>query len=154
MNNKHKIAYFAGGCFWGVEYYFQNFPGVKATKVGYMSKNTETFPKVETIKVVYDPKKVSYKKLTQLFFEIHDPTRKNRQGPDIGAKYQSVIFYIDEEQKKIAKELIGLLEKKGLRIETSLEQATKFALAEEYHQKFYKKAGKTPYCHVRTPRFE
>lgn len=158
-----KKAYFAGGCFWGVEYYFAKVPGVNSTTVGFMGgeKPSPTYEEVstqdtgyaETIEVVYDDSKTNYEELAKLFFEIHDPEQLNRQGPDIGAQYRSAIFYVDNEQKEAAEKLIGILKDNGLAVVTLLEPATTFYPAEEYHQKYYEKSGGTPYCHVRTKRF-
>lgn len=156
-------AYFAGGCFWGVEYYFQQAPGVISTRVGYMGGTTEnpTYEEVshkntghaEAIEVVFDPEKTTYEDLAKLFFEIHDPTQVNRQGPDVGAQYRSAIFFVNEEQKKVAQTLIDVLKKKGLAVATQLELAKTFFVAEDYHQKYYSKGGGTPYCHVRKKVF-
>ncbi|MFC1745671.1 bifunctional methionine sulfoxide reductase B/A protein [Candidatus Riflebacteria bacterium] len=160
---KPKKAYFAGGCFWGVEYYFQNLKGVLGTQVGYMGGRLEnpsyrevcsgTTGHIEAMEVVYNPAKTSYEKLAKLFFEIHDPTQVNRQGPDIGEQYKSAIFYVDNEQKVIAEKLIKILEEKGLKIATRLIQAKTFWNAENYHQDYYKKNGKAPYCHTYIKRF-
>lgn len=156
-------AIFAGGCFWGVEYYFRQAPGVLDTRVGYTGGHTEsptykevcsgTTGHIEAIEVTYDPDRTTYEDLAKLFFEIHDPTQVNRQGPDIGEQYKSAVFYRNEEQKQIAEKLIGILESKGYDVATELHEAGKFWEAEEYHQDYYVKTGKDPYCHVRTDRF-
>jgi peptide methionine sulfoxide reductase msrA/msrB len=158
-----KKAVFAGGCFWGVEYYFRQAPGVLDTRVGYTGGHTDsptyeevcsdTTGHVEAIEVTYDPARTTYEDLARLFFEIHDPTQVDRQGPDIGEQYKSVIFYRNDEQKKIAEKLIGILESKGYDVTTELRKAGTFWEAEEYHQDYYAKTGKKPYCHVRTDRF-
>lgn len=163
MNKNTQKAYFAGGCFWGVEYHFQKLPGVISTKVGYMGGNVEnpTYEEVsghgtghaESMEVIFDPEKTSFEELAKYFFEIHDPTQINRQGPDIGEQYRSVIFYVDEEQKKISQKLINILKEKGYKVVTELEKAGTFWGAEEYHQKYYAKNGHTPYCHIYTKRF-
>ncbi|HAK47228.1 MAG TPA: methionine sulfoxide reductase [Spirochaeta sp.] len=156
-------AVFAGGCFWGVEYLFNNVEGVKATTVGYTGGRT-SFPTykevcyentghIEAMEVLYDPEVVSYKELAKLFFEIHDPTQANGQGPDIGEQYLSMIYYENEEQKKTSEELIEILKAKGLDVVTELKPAVAFWPAEEYHQDYYIKSGKTPYCHAYTKRF-
>lgn len=160
---KEEKAYFAGGCFWGVEYYFAKVPGVISTSVGFMGgeKPSPTYEQVstqntgyaETIEVVFDSEKVSYEDLAKTFFEIHDPSQLNRQGPDIGSQYRSAIFYVDEDQKNTAERLIQILKDKGVDVVTLLEVATTFYPAEQYHQKYYEKNGGTPYCHVRTKRF-
>ena len=156
-------AYFAGGCFWGVDYYLKSAPGVNSVTAGYMGGTTKnpTYKQVctgktghaETIEVVFDPNKTNYEDLAKLFFEIHDPTQRNRQGPDIGNQYRSAIFYADQQQKQVAERLIEQLEKKGLKVATSVEQAKEFWPAEDYHQDYYGKTGGTPYCHIRTKRF-
>lgn len=158
-----ESAYFAGGCFWGVEYYFQKADGVISTDVGYMGgeKKNPTYEEVcsgetghvETMKVVYDPNKTDFETLAKLFFEIHDPTQVDRQGPDIGEQYRSVVFYTDEAQKQITKKLVAILEEKGYNIATSLEKADTFWPAEAYHQEYYQKKGSKPYCHIKTDRF-
>lgn len=156
-------AYFAGGCFWGVEYYFQNVAGVIKTTVGFMGdeKPSPTYEEVsaqdtgyaETIEVVFDPEKTTYEALARLFFEIHDPTQINRQGPDIGSQYRSAVFYTSSDQKETAEKLIRILKEKDFNIATILEEATVFYPAEEYHQKYYEKNGERPYCHIYTKRF-
>jgi peptide methionine sulfoxide reductase msrA/msrB len=160
---KIEKAIFAGGCFWGVEYYFQNEPGVISSSVGYIGghKDNPTYREVcnhttghiEAMEITYDPSKINYEKLTKLFFEIHDPTQKNGQGNDIGEQYLSVIFYLSENQKDTAKKLIEELNSKGYKVATTLREATKFWPAETYHQQYYTKNGGTPYCHSRVKRF-
>jgi peptide methionine sulfoxide reductase msrA/msrB len=156
-------AIFAGGCFWGVQYYFEKAPGVISTEVGYTggTKENPTYKEVcshttghvEAIRVVFDPQKTTYEDLARLFFEIHDPTQTNGQGPDIGPQYLSEIFYENESQKETAEKLIHILEKKGYEVATRLRPATKFWQAEDYHQNYYDKTGGMPYCHVFTKRF-
>lgn len=156
-------AYFAGGCFWGIEYHFQKKKGVVSAVSGYMGGHKEK-PKyeevcgggtghVETVEVTYDPKKVSYEELARLFFEIHDSTQEDGQGPDIGDQYKSVIFYSNEEEKIIAYRLIDLLKQKGYRVQTEILPVSKFWKAEDYHQDYYQKNKNKPYCHVYTKRF-
>jgi len=160
---KSEKAYFAGGCFWGVEHYFQKEKGVISTKVGYMGGHTQhpTYKEVcnggtghiETAEVMYDPAQTDFEKLARLFFEIHDPTQIDRQGPDIGDQYRSAIFYVNDEQKQISEKLIKLLEKKGYKVATKLIKADKFWKAEDYHQQYYQNTGKQPYCHFYQKRF-
>jgi peptide methionine sulfoxide reductase msrA/msrB len=155
---KNQNVYFAGGCFWGVEYYFQNAKGVKSTKVGYMGghKANPTYKEVcsgttghaETLEVVYEPSVTNFEKLAKLFFEIHDPTQVNRQGPDIGSQYRSAIFYTDDQQKETAIKLIDILKEKGYNVVTEVVKADKFWEAEEYHQLYYDKNKGKPYCHI------
>lgn len=163
INQNTETAIFAGGCFWGVEYYFQNKKGVVSAESGYIGGNTENpsyqdvcYNKtghIEAVKVTFNPLIVSYEELAKLFFEIHDPTQTNRQGPDIGVQYQSAIFYQNNNQKEIAQMLIKQLETKGLKISTQIIKANTFWQAEDYHQDYYFKNGKKPYCHFYTKRF-
>ncbi|WOF17155.1 bifunctional methionine sulfoxide reductase B/A protein [Methanoplanus sp. FWC-SCC4] len=157
------VAYFAGGCFWGVEYYMSELEGVISTAAGYMGGNTAS-PKyddvssgttghAETVFVFYDPARINYETLAKRFFEIHDPTQVNRQGPDVGEQYRSVIFYTDEEQKKTAEKLIEELEGTGLYIATLLEPAKKFWKAEEYHQDYFKNREIQPFCNIPVVRW-
>ena len=155
-------AIFAAGCFWGVQYNFNQVPGVIRTEAGYTggTKANPTYKEVcshttghvEAIRVEFDPDKTSFEELAKLFFEIHDPTQTNGQGPDIGPQYLSEIFYTDSDQKSVAEKLIGILQSQGMKIATKLRQAETFWPAEEYHQEYYEKTGGTPYCHVRTNR--
>lgn len=159
-----QTAFFAAGCFWGVEYYFKSSKGVLSTSVGYIGgeKENPTYKEIcydntghaEAVQVVFDADIISYEELAKLFFEIHDPTQVERQGPDIGNQYRSEIFYTTDSQKEIALSLINILNKKGLNVATSLTPATTFWAAELYHQDYYDKTGKEPYCHFRTKRFE
>jgi len=156
-------AIFAGGCFWGVEYHFEKQKGVLSAVSGYTGGHKEkpeyrevcdgTTGHIEAVKVTYDPEKTDYETLARLFFEIHDPTQVDRQGPDIGEQYRSVIFYADEEQKQIAEKLINLLKEKGYQIATRLQAATTFWEAEDYHQNYYSTKRSQPYCHFYTKRF-
>ena len=109
---------------------------------------------LELVKVEYDECKVSFKELVKLFFEIHDFTQRDGQGPDLGSQYLSAIFYVDEKQKKVALELIDILEELNYKVATSLHEANKFYKAEDYHQNYYGKTGKTPYCHSRREIFK
>ena len=156
-------AIFAGGCFWGMEYHFSNAKGVLSTRVGYTGGHTQnpTYKEVcrgdtghvEAIEVTFDPAQTSYEELAKLFFEIHDPTQVDRQGPDIGEQYRSSIFYADEKQRATAESLIETLQSKGYQVATQLEPAGEFWEAEDYHQDYYEKKGSQPYCHVYTKRF-
>ena len=153
-----KRAIFASGCFWGTEYHLQKAPGVISTTVGYTGgrvKNptykqvcTDKTGHAEAVEVIYDPSKTSYEKLAKLFFETHDFTQLNRQGPDIGKQYRSAVFYLDEKQKDTAAKLIETLKQKGFGVKTEITQAGKFWPAENYHQDYYENNGKTPYCHI------
>ena len=163
LKAKTQKAYFAGGCFWGTEYFFKEAEGVISTSVGYMGgpKKNPTYKEVcggntghiETVEVTYDPSQTSFEKLAQLFFEIHDPTQVDRQGPDVGEQYRSAIFYVDDQQKRISEKLIKMLKDKGFEAATRLVKAEAFWAAEDYHQDYYEKTGKQPYCHFYTKRF-
>ena len=156
-------AYFAGGCFWGVEHLFDHKEGVISAISGYMggSMDNPTYEDVkygstghlEVVKVIYDPAKVSYEKLVKFFFEIHDPTQVDGQGPDIGKQYLSAIFYNTDEEKKTAYKLIDILESKGYKIATKVLPAAAFWKAEEYHQDYFDKNKQQPSCHVYKKRF-
>ena len=153
-------ATFGAGCFWGVEYNFRRVPGVVEAFSGYSGGksanptyrqvcNGDTFH-AEVVEVTFDPKKVSYVKLVEFFFKMHDPTQLNRQGPDYGTQYRSVIFVHSEDQRKVAQEVIKKLiaEKKYAQpIVTQVEEAKPFWKAEEYHQKYFEKNG-GPTCHI------
>lgn len=159
INSIPERAIIAGGCFWGVEYYFSKEPGVISTTVGYINGKTEnpTYEEVclhttghaEAVEIFFDPKKTTYEKLLKLFFELHDFTQVNGQGPDIGEQYRSAIFYLNNEQKQIADSLIKLLSNKGYKVATEVTSAKVFWNAEKYHQDYYDNKGGTPYCHAR-----
>jgi peptide methionine sulfoxide reductase msrA/msrB len=160
---KTDTALFSGGCFWGVEYLMKKANGVISTAVGYTGGHTEnpTYKEVcaghtghyEAIEVVFDPSKTSYEDVAKLFFEIHDPTQWNHQGPDWGQQYRSAVFYRNEDQKKITENLIFELRAKGYEVVTEVKPATKFWKAEDYHQDYYNHKGSEPYCHVFVKRF-
>lgn len=158
-----KKAYFAGGCFWGVEHLFQDQPGVTEAVSGYMGGEVEnpTYEQVcakttghlETVEVTYDPARISYEALTKFFFEIHDPTQANGQGPDIGPQYLSAVFYSSEAERETAEQLIGILKDKGYNVVTQVIPAETFWRAEDYHQDYYLNKGAQPYCHFYQKRF-
>lgn len=161
MSSENKLnvdsAIFAGGCFWGVEHLMQKQNGVISVTSGYIGGNVEN-PKyedvkkqltghAEAVKIIFDPLIVNYETLTKLFFEIHDFTQADGQGPDIGDQYRSAIFYNSDEQKEIATKLIDILKEKGYDVKTALTPATEFYVAEDYHQDYYEIKGTEPYCH-------
>jgi peptide methionine sulfoxide reductase msrA/msrB len=159
----YETAVFAGGCFWGVEHLLKNHDGVQNVVSGYTGGHTvhPSYEDVcsgktghaEAVLVTFDPEVITYEQLTKLFLEIHDPTQKNRQGPDIGEQYRSVIYYLSEAQRKTAEKLIIFLKDKGFPVATQLLPASVFYKAEAYHQNYYDNNGKQPYCHVRVKRF-
>ncbi len=156
-----ETALFASGCFWGTQYYLKRAGGVLSTTVGYTGGRVAhpTYQQVctgktghaESVQVVYDPNKTSYEQLARLFFETHDFTQVNRQGPDVGTQYRSEIFYLSDEQKRVAEEMIQRLRQAGFKVATKVTKAGPFWPAEDYHQDYYAKTGSTPYCHVYRP---
>jgi len=153
------IATFAAGCFWGVEDAFRGLEGVTQTTVGYTGGRTKnptykdvcshTTGHAEAVEVEFDPRQVSYQKLLDLFWEIHDPTTLNRQGPDVGSQYRSAIFYHDAEQEAAARASKAALEKSGKfkgAIVTEITAAPEFYRAEDYHQQYFEKRG-VKSCH-------
>ena len=164
LNTKTSdTAIFAGGCFWGMEYYLNNVKGVKSTQVGYIGGHTNnptyadvcshTSGHIEAVEVVFDPSKTNFENLCKVFFEIHDPGQLNRQGPDVGEQYKSVIFYKDEEQKETSIKLINILRDKGHTVVTELIEANTFWPAEANHQDYYDRNGHKPYCHFYKKKF-
>lgn len=156
-------AYFASGCFWGTEFYMMKAPFVLETSVGFMGGQvenptyeqvcTKTTGHVETTRVVFDANMTSYENLVRLFFETHDFTQTDGQGPDIGPQYRSFIFYTSQEQEATVKKYIDILTGKGYRVATRLQEASRFWPAEAYHQQYYEHKGSRPYCHKYTPVF-
>ena len=145
-----EIAVLACGCFWGPEIKFSRLDGVFKTEVGYCGGNTsktsyqevcegDTYP-AEVVKLDFDPKIISYEKILDYFFEIHNPTTLNSQGPDFGTQYRSEIFYLNDEQKDIAKKIIEKYNKKlSGKVVTKVSQIKNYCIAEEYHQKYLEK---------------
>ena len=156
-------ALFASGCFWGTEYYFQKVKGVLQTNVGYTGghKDNATYHDVcsgntghaEAVEVIFDPSQTSYEELAKLFFETHNPEHKSRQGPDIGTQYRSAVFYLNDEQKQIAENLIQVLKNKNYKVVTEVTKAGTFWKAEDKHQQYYSKGGGNPYCHKYVKKF-
>ncbi|HUJ47372.1 MAG TPA: peptide-methionine (S)-S-oxide reductase MsrA [Rhizomicrobium sp.] len=152
-------ALFGAGCFWGVEHFFREVPGVIDAVSGYAGGNVDhpTYKQVcsdttghaEVVEVTFDPAKVSYGKLVELFFKMHDPTQLNRQGPDFGTQYRSVIFVNSPEQERVAKEELEKAKASGRYkrpIVTAIEPAKPFWPAEDYHQRYFEKHGGS--CHI------
>jgi len=157
-------AIVAGGCFWGVNHFLRQLPGVLKVEAGYIGGSVVNpdYQQVcngnsghyEAVRVVYDKAKTEYKTVVKRFFEIHDPTQRSGQGPDLGQQYQSAVFCYDEEQRQIAQSLIDLLQQRGYQVATHLLDMAVFWPAEDYHQNYYIKHHKAPYCHRPEPRFE
>jgi len=156
-----ETASFAAGCFWGVEATFRQMPGVLSTAVGYMGGTLEspTYKDVctdktghaEAVQIIYDPQKTSYNDLLKIFWENHDPTTLNRQGPDVGTQYRSVIFYHTPEQEVLARASKANLERAGAFIRpivTEIVPASTFWRAEDYHQQYLEKRGLAQ-CHIK-----
>lgn len=149
-------ALFAGGCFWGLEEFFRNEPGVVSTEVGYTG-GVQDHPTYEThqghaeaVLVEYDPTKTSYRNLLDFFFRVHDPTTKDRQGNDVGTSYRSAIFYASEDEKREAEDVIDMVNRSGKwqhPVVTTLEPRTTFWPAEEYHQDYLQKHPGGYTCH-------
>ena len=154
-----KTAIFGAGCFWGIQYEFDQLKGVLETQVGYCGGHTEnpTYKKVcgdttghaEAVQVMYDQNLITYEELLKAFWEMHDPTTMNRQGPDIGSQYRSIIFYTDEHQKELAEKSKKELDSSGKYkdpVVTEIIPVMPFYKAEEYHQKYFEKTGQKV-CH-------
>lgn len=161
MNNKTKKAVFGGGCFWCVEAVFQQIEGVEAAINGYAGGRKEdpaydevcsgTTGHAEVVQVSYDPEKVSFEELLEIFFKTHDPTTMNRQGADVGTQYRSVIFYYDDKQKQEADKWIDIINKSDIYdndVVTEVSPLEKFYPAEEVHQNYYQNNPNQPYCSV------
>jgi peptide-methionine (S)-S-oxide reductase len=155
-------AMFGAGCFWGVESAFRQVRGVTDAAVGYAGGTTKnpTYQDVctdrtghaEVVQLDFDPAQVSYEDLVRVFFDTHDPTTLNRQGPDFGKQYRSVIFFHDAEQEAVARKIKDELDAAGKfprKIVTQIAGAPEFYRAEEYHQRYFEKKGIAPTCHIR-----
>ena len=158
---KTEKATFAAGCFWGVEEAFREVKGVASTQAGYTGGHlenptyedvcTNTTGHAEAVEVTFDPKKITYSQLLDLFWSIHDASQKNRQGPDVGSQYRSAIFYHGPKQKKEATKSLQKTQKtpkyENRKIATEITPASTFYKAEEYHQQYFKKGG-LGVCHI------
>lgn len=159
-----ETAIFASGCFWGTEFFMSKADGVISAESGYIggTKANPTYEEVctgrtghaEAVKVIFDTSETNYRTLAKLFFETHDPSQRNRQGPDIGTQYRSGVFYTSDEQKKEAEKLVGILRGKGLDVATEITAADTFWPAEKGHQDYYARTAGTPYCHAYRPLFD
>jgi peptide-methionine (S)-S-oxide reductase len=156
-----QTAVFGGGCFWCLEAVFDRLRGVHSVESGYMGGQVDhpTYRQVcggdtghvEVVRVAFDPKEISYRDLLDVFFSIHDPTTLNRQGNDIGTQYRSVIFYDSEEQRQEAEQAIAALTKGHVYphpVVTTIEAATTFYMAEDYHQEYFANNSSQPYCQL------
>jgi len=156
-------AIVAGGCFWGVEYHLKQMAGVLKVESGYIGGHIEDpgYDRVcqgntghyEAVRVIFNPVVTTYSDIVKRFFEIHDPTQSNGQGPDLGHQYQSAVFYYNQEQLEQAQHLIKLLKQRGYEAVTQLLEMSTFWPAEDYHQDYYTKHAKAPYCHKPVDRF-
>lgn len=161
--DKLERGIFASGCFWGTEYYLQKIDGVLRARSGYIGgvKDDPGYEAVctgksghaEAVEVLFDTDKTNFTDVAKLYFETHDPTQLNRQGPDMGTQYRSEIFFFSDQQKKIAEDLIEQLKGKGFDVVTKLSPATNFWEAEDYHQNYYENKGQKPYCHIYQAKF-
>jgi len=161
--SKSAKAYFGGGCFWGVEYYLEKLKGVDEVISGYMGGKREqpsyrevsydNQGEIEVVEVTYNPDITPFGEIAKMFFEIHDPTQMGRQGPDVGYQYSSVIFYNNENEKEITQKLIDILKTRGYKVVTKLLPRTNFYRAENYHQDYYQRHNKQPYCRGYVKRF-
>jgi peptide-methionine (S)-S-oxide reductase len=156
---KEQIATFGGGCFWCIEAVFQRLTGVSHVESGYMGGHVDkpTYRQVcdgdtghvEVVRITFDPDQINYRELLDVFFAVHDPTTLNRQGNDAGEQYRSVIFYADEEQQRIAEDVIAEMtagKEFSEPIVTAVEPASTFYPAEDYHQNYYNENSRQPYC--------
>ena len=157
--SKEQTAVLGGGCFWCIEAVFQRLNGVKHVESGYMGGQVEnpTYRQVcggdtghvEVVRITFDPDEISYRELLDVFFTVHDPTTLNQQGNDVGEQYRSVIFYGDEEQQRIAEDVIAEMTAAKVLpdpIVTAVEPASTFYGAEDYHQNYYNENSRQPYC--------
>ena len=156
-SSDYRQAIFASGCFWGTEYFLARVPGVIKTLVGYSGGKTENpsyedvcsgkTGHVECVQVTYDPKVTDFKTLAKIFFETHDFTQSDGQGPDLGSQYLSVLFYSNDHEKQIAAELLDELKAKDFEVATKIRPIEKFWPGEDYHRDYYERRGEAPYCH-------
>jgi peptide-methionine (S)-S-oxide reductase len=159
LSPSEEVATLGGGCFWCLEPVFDDMRGVKSVESGYSGGFvanptyeqvcSETTGHAEVVRVTFDPEVVSYREILEAYFAIHDPTTLNRQGADVGARYRSVIFFHDEEQRRVAEDVISGLEAEGVwddPIVTQVVPFESFYVAEDYHQEYFQRNGRQPYC--------
>ena len=160
-DSAREVATLGGGCFWCLEAVYQELRGVEKVEAGYSGGHvpnptyravcSETTGHAEVVQVTFDPSIVSYKDILEVYFTIHDPTTLNRQGADVGTQYRSVIFYHDDEQRRVAERVISDLESEGIwsdPIVTEVAAFDEFYVAEDYHQNYFRNNGFQPYCQV------
>jgi len=162
-NTTLQKAYFSGGCFWGVEYYMEQIEGVLSVVSGFMGGRTanpsyhdvvrKKTGHLETVEVTYDSTKTNYETIAKTFFEIHDPTQTNGQGPDVGEQYHSAVFVSTPQEHQTVESLIATLRHRGYDVATKIYDSKPFYPAEDYHQDYYQHKGALPYCHTRIKRF-
>ena len=159
-SHEQDRAVLAGGCFWGIQDLLRRRPGVISTRVGYTGGNVPNATyrnhegHAEAIEIIFDPQKLSYRKLLEFFFQVHDPTTKNRQGNDVGTSYRSAIFYTTEEQQRIAQETIADVDASGLwpgKVVTEIKPASEFWEAEPEHQDYLERIPNGYTCHYVRP---
>jgi peptide-methionine (S)-S-oxide reductase len=161
VSSSFEVATLGGGCFWCLEAVYDELRGVESVESGYSGGPvpnptyrqvvTGTTGHAEVVQVTFDPEAVSFREILEVFFTIHDPTTLNRQGADVGPQYRSAIFYHDEEQRRVAEELISELEAEGVwddPIVTEVTPFERFYIAEDYHQEYYRNNAYQPYCQV------
>ena len=163
MTTHTETAILAGGCFWGMQDLLRRYPGVLTTRVGYTGgdvpdatyRNHGTH--AEGIEIVFDPKQISYRQIVEFFFQIHDPTTRNRQGNDIGTSYRSAIFYLDDEQKSVAEQTVADVDASGLwpgKAATEIAPAGPFWEAEPEHQDYLERIPNGYTCHFIRPNWK
>ncbi|REE22731.1 MULTISPECIES: peptide-methionine (S)-S-oxide reductase MsrA [unclassified Paraburkholderia] len=163
MTTQTETAILAGGCFWGMQDLLRRYPGVLSTRVGYTGgdvpnatyRNHGTH--AEALEIVFDPSQISYRKILEFFFQIHDPTTKNRQGNDVGMSYRSAIFYLDDEQKRVAENTIADVEASDLwpgKVVTEVAPAGPFWEAEPEHQDYLERIPNGYTCHFVRPNWK
>jgi len=159
----HQKAILAGGCFWGMQDLIRRQPGVVSTRVGYSGGDTPnaTYRRhgdhAESIEIVWDPEQTDYRALLEFFFQVHDPTTKNRQGGDVGSDYRSAIFYLDDEQKRVAEDTIADVDASGLwpgKVVTEVTGAGDFWEAEPEHQDYLQRYPEGYTCHYPRPNWK
>jgi peptide-methionine (S)-S-oxide reductase len=162
MTVSTEKAILAGGCFWGMQDLLRNYPGIISTRVGYTGGNVANATyrnhegHAEAIEIVFDPQKLSYRKLLEFFFQIHDPTTLNRQGNDMGTSYRSAIFYTSDQQKQIAEETIADVDASGIwpgKVMTEVVPASTFWEAEPEHQDYLERYPNGYTCHFIRPNW-